>query len=597
MVLNLDGYIPQDATPATYYLGWWKQAANEGAGAWVNAVEGNLGANGSLFRAGGYEMGYQAFLSGNGGWNGTTMLGAYGLDVVNQQVWAVIDHNSDFGVTNNGILMVPEPGTLALAGLGLAGIALRFRRRRTLAAGLGLAVAAAVLPSAASAQTAIEVTGGTAATIPGTYTSGTYPSVLVSGTGSTLTVNAPLVIHDTENQDFLTIENNGRFVANANVTLTNSGFSFTPANAAVTSGGVLELQSGTFAVGGQLRLSGAGAFVRTGGSYAVRSLTLEDGASGTYQAGDQLVEESDFPFTTVRISSGASLTLGQNLAVDYLSLSGASSTLQRTGQTLTVPELSVSEGASLDLIAGDVVDAISVGNYPGASGNSTINLVPGTTTLVATGLWLLRDGTIPQLASIPYDVDFLSIGGQTVTYRSGGGIDDTIGGFVYINDSGTLSLQKNLTLTGANAGLQVSGGGTIARNGFSVSAPSLYVSDGGSVTLGQGFTITDGVSVNANSGEPAATLTLAACGSPEAGRRSSAARGSRSRPRRPTRHSRSPMERVSRSGPATTSPAPRSKPLPGACSRSLPSSRSGMRRSPTPTWTRPPRRSSPSTRR
>jgi formylglycine-generating enzyme len=128
MVLNLDGYIPQDATPATYYLGWWNEAANGGAGAWVNAVEGNLDPAGDL--AGSYTMGYAAFLSANGPWNGTTMLGAYGLDVVNQQVWAVIDHNSDFGVTNNGILMVPEPGTLVLAGLGLVGIALRFRRRR-----------------------------------------------------------------------------------------------------------------------------------------------------------------------------------------------------------------------------------------------------------------------------------------------------------------------------------------------------------------------------------------------------------------------------------------------------------------------------------
>jgi hypothetical protein len=200
---------------------------------------------------------------------------------------------------------------------------------------------------------------------------------------------------------------------------------------------------GTFVVGGQLRLSGVGAFERTGGSYGVRRRVLEDGASGTYQAGDQFVAGDSFAGTSVSINSGSSLTLGQNLAVDYLSLSGAGSTLQRTGQTLTAPELGVSEGASLDLIAGDVVDAISVGNYSIASGNST------------------------------------------------------------------LSLQENLPLTGGNAGLQVSSGGTIAGNGFSVSAPSLYVSQGGSVTLGQGYTFTDGVSVNVNSGQPAATLTLA----------------------------------------------------------------------------------------
>jgi hypothetical protein len=58
------------------------------------------------------------------------MLGAYGLDLANQQVWAVIDHNSDFGVTNGGILVVPEPSSYLLAGLGIAGGWWQLRRRR-----------------------------------------------------------------------------------------------------------------------------------------------------------------------------------------------------------------------------------------------------------------------------------------------------------------------------------------------------------------------------------------------------------------------------------------------------------------------------------
>ena len=95
---------------------------------WVNAVLGNHGANGEY--AGAYTESYQKFLTDHGGWNGAKMLGAYGLDVANSQVWAVIDHNSEFGMINGGILMVPEPSATVMAfGGALLGLGYRCRRR------------------------------------------------------------------------------------------------------------------------------------------------------------------------------------------------------------------------------------------------------------------------------------------------------------------------------------------------------------------------------------------------------------------------------------------------------------------------------------
>jgi len=121
MVLDMDFLLPNDATTAEYYLGWWDDSANSGAGAWVNAVLGNHGQAGTL--AGAYTSGYSQFLMNNGGWNGTTMLGAYGLDVARHQVWAVIDHNSSFGIASNGSLVqvVPEPSTIGYAIAGMVG--------------------------------------------------------------------------------------------------------------------------------------------------------------------------------------------------------------------------------------------------------------------------------------------------------------------------------------------------------------------------------------------------------------------------------------------------------------------------------------------
>lgn len=116
LVMNSCIDIPAGAALTDFYLGW----LDPGDNTWKNAVLGNHGADGSL--AGGYFSSYQSFLSGNGGWNAANMLGAFGVDATSNQVWAVIDHNSEFGA-------VPEPSTYALLILGGAALFVIARRK------------------------------------------------------------------------------------------------------------------------------------------------------------------------------------------------------------------------------------------------------------------------------------------------------------------------------------------------------------------------------------------------------------------------------------------------------------------------------------
>ena len=98
------------------FLGW------DNAGTWVNAVDGNTGPAGAL--AGAYTTSFATFLANNGGiFNGTTMLGAYGVDTTAGSTWAVLNHNSDFAV-------VPEPSTWALLAGSLTFVMVMRRRRR-----------------------------------------------------------------------------------------------------------------------------------------------------------------------------------------------------------------------------------------------------------------------------------------------------------------------------------------------------------------------------------------------------------------------------------------------------------------------------------
>lgn len=84
---------------ADSYLAW-----NNGS-TWVNAIAGNTGANGGLS-----IQGYSGSFASFGGAATSAYLGSWGYDTSNANVWAVLDHNSEYAVIN----VVPEPNAFAL---------------------------------------------------------------------------------------------------------------------------------------------------------------------------------------------------------------------------------------------------------------------------------------------------------------------------------------------------------------------------------------------------------------------------------------------------------------------------------------------------
>lgn len=372
----------------------------------------------------------------------------------------------------------------------------------------------AAIPTTTVAQSpSIEVTGGTTATVPDAYASGTYSSITVSGTGaagerSTLTVNQPLVLDG--GYQALSVTTGGLLEINANVTTT-----LRYSDAQVRDGGTLSLLSGTLSVQ-NLSLSGSGAFQRSGGSYAIDSyLSLSDGAAADFDPGDMVGSGSSGG--TVEVWSGATFTLNRHLgtgtAPATLSLTGPGSSLVRsTGAETITGGVFIEDGANLSLIDGDSISAASAGKlfWSGstAPASSTLSLAPGTTSLDLVYLGIGIGGSIAGLDSIPYTVAVLDIAGQRVEYRSGT-ITDSISTSAFISDSGTLALQQNLTLSGSDAVLYLRGPeSSLERNGHAVSTPAVAVVEGASLTLDADLSVGRSIALNHYSSDAPTELTL-----------------------------------------------------------------------------------------
>jgi len=104
----------QFAATDKLYLGWLEDEEHKSGGTlpdkieWVHATEGNIGSGTVVAN---YQGSYDDFVAEHAGFTVAGYLGSYGVDIEDNTVWAIVDHNSQFGA-------VPEPATIALLVLG-----------------------------------------------------------------------------------------------------------------------------------------------------------------------------------------------------------------------------------------------------------------------------------------------------------------------------------------------------------------------------------------------------------------------------------------------------------------------------------------------
>jgi fibronectin-binding autotransporter adhesin len=115
--LSYDPALLDDVVETDLLLGW-----RDGTD-WVNAIDGNTGLVGGSALTGA-SGGYAAL----GILPTAAYLGSWGRDATTKTVWAVVNHNSDYAV-----IVVPEPGAISLAAVGVALVGWSLRKRRRIA--------------------------------------------------------------------------------------------------------------------------------------------------------------------------------------------------------------------------------------------------------------------------------------------------------------------------------------------------------------------------------------------------------------------------------------------------------------------------------
>jgi hypothetical protein len=111
------------AADKSIYLAWLNPAGGSGGvPIWQNAIAGDTG-NDATSAEQGFLGSFLAFQVDVNDTNIADYVGAWGVDTVNHDVWAVIDHNSEFSV-------VPEPSALVLAAISMALAVFRLRTRK-----------------------------------------------------------------------------------------------------------------------------------------------------------------------------------------------------------------------------------------------------------------------------------------------------------------------------------------------------------------------------------------------------------------------------------------------------------------------------------